>query len=124
MDFPFTRAEYRHVLLARVGSWCVVERTWVGDGKPHLPHFEVVKLQPARPRTLPDGRETLGNETYPPPTAWGRWGWSEPTLRHAAQRWAALAAKHELPEWPDLGLADDPEGYEAWKAGRLPRARS
>jgi hypothetical protein len=116
--FPFTRGGYRHVLLGRVGLWCVVERTWVGDGRPHLPHFEVVQLRRAPARTRRDGRVDAAREVY------GEC-WSEPTLRHAGQRWERLRTEHakgaELPPWSALGIMDDAEGFQAWKEGRLPR---
>jgi len=123
LRFPFDRDEYRHVLLARAGLWCVVERTWIGDGKPHLPHYEVVRLQCVREKHWPDGRHTPAHEAYPSPAQWGREGWSEPTLRHAATRWERVRAKLKdtLPTWSDLGIPDDEEGYQAWKEGRLRR---
>jgi len=123
LRFPFNRDEYRHVLLARAGLWCVVERTWIGDGRPHLPHYEVVQLQRAPAKRWPDGRETPAHEAYPPPSRWGRDGWSEPTLKHARARWEKIrAAAHHahLPTWAGLGIPDDEEGYRAWKEGRLP----
>jgi len=122
LRFPFERDEYRHVLLARAGLWCVVERTWIGDGRPHLPHYEVIQLRRVGARRWPDGRTTAPHEAYPPPSGWGREGWSEPTLRHARDRWERIRVKlHDaLPEWRDLGIPDDEEGYRAWKEGRLP----
>ena len=121
LEFPFTRAEYRHVLLARVGLWCVVERTWIGDGKPHLPHFEIVKLRDVHEKPLPGGRSIRRHEAYPSPRDWGKVAWAEPSLLHAKQRWQRLAAAQQLPAWESLGIADDPEGYQAWREGRLPR---
>jgi len=124
LAFPFTRSGYSHELLARSGPWCLVRRTWIEDGLPHLPHFEIVRLHPARPRTWPDGRTSPGSETYPPSTAWGHHAWSDPTLAHAKSRWEGLrSSRHpELPPWDALGIPDDPEGYRAWKEGRLPHA--
>ena len=122
LAFPFTRSGYSHELLARSGPWCLVRRTWIEDGNPHLPHFEIVRLHPPRPRTFPNGSVSLGHETYPPPTAWGRDGWSIPTLVHARQLWERLATQHNLPAWSALGIPDDPLGYEAWKEGHLPPA--
>jgi len=122
LRFPFDRDEYRHVLLARVGLWCVVERTWIGDGRPHLPHYEIVCLQHRPARQWPDGRVTAAREGYPQPSKWGRAGWSLATLRHARDMWERLRAeKHpELPAWVSIGIPDDAEGYRAWKEGRLP----
>ena len=122
LHFPFTAGGYVHTLLARVGRWCVVERTWVEDGRPHLPHYEIVCLQQRPPRTWPDGRVTPAREAYPELSKWGRAGWSLPTLRHARDMWERLRTeKHpELPTWVSLGLPDDEEGYRAWKDGRLP----
>jgi len=122
MMFPFDRDGYRHVLLARAGRWCVVERTWAKDGRPHLPHYELVCLEQRPVRTWPDGRVTPADDAYPQPSKWGRAGWSVPTLRHARTLWERLRTeKHpELARWVSLGLPDDEEGYRAWKEGRLP----
>jgi hypothetical protein len=123
LAFPFTRGGYRHVLLGRVGLWCVLKRTWVGDGRPHLPHYEVLRLHREPARTGPDGQVIAAHEVYAV-GAWGSSGWSEPTLVHARQRWERLRATPkgaDLPAWSALGIMDDPEGYQAWKAGRLPR---
>jgi hypothetical protein len=120
LRFPFVRAGYRHVLLAQVDRWCVVERTWIEDGKPHLPHFEVVHLRVDGIRPLPDGTVTTPHEAYPAPRDWGRKAWSEPTLVHTRQRWERLRGDHpDLSAWTTLGIPDDPEGYRAWKEGRL-----
>jgi len=124
MTFPFEQAGYRHVLLARAGRWCVVERTWIEDGGPHLPHIEVVRLDQIREKRWADGRRTPAHEAYPAPSRWGTTAWSEPTLRHARTRWETLRATsrgRDLPSWKALGIPDDEEGYRAWKAGRLPR---
>jgi len=121
LRFPFDRGGYRHVLLARVGPWCVVERTWIEDGRPHLPHFEVVQLRTAREHRAPTGAIIPAHEAYPAPRDWGRIAWSVPTLVHARQRWEGLRRTgKELPEWTALGIPDDEEGYRAWKEGRLP----
>jgi len=121
LAFPFDRGGYRHVLLARVGPWCVVERTWIEDGQPHLPHYEVVHLRGATARTWPDGRVTAAHEAYPAASRWGRDAWSVPTLLHARALWEGLRAEGlELPEWEGLGISEDGEGYWAWKEGRLP----
>jgi len=121
LTFPFTRGEYRHVLLARAGPWCVVERTWIGDGKPHLPHFEIVKLRALPEHRAPNGDVIPAHEAYAKPSDWGRRAWSEPTLVHARQRWERLRREGvNLPGWTSLGIPDDREGYRAWKEGRLP----
>jgi hypothetical protein len=122
LPFPFTRGGYSHVLLARAGPWCIVRRTWIEDGKPHLPHYEIVRLHHRAERKWPDGRVTPALEAYPQPSRWGRDAWSMPTLRHAGQHWEALrSAGEDLPEWVSLGIPEDEEGYRAWQAGRLPR---
>jgi len=121
LRFPFERDEYRHVLLARVGMWCVIERTWIGDGRPHLPHYEIVRLRRVTARRWPGGRVTPAHEAYPPARAWGLEGWSEPTRVHARHRWEGFRAKgNDLPAWNHLGIPDDEEGNRAWKEGRLP----
>jgi hypothetical protein len=121
LAFPFTHDGYRHVLLGRVGRWCVVERTWIGDGRPHLPHFDVVHLRIVGARRWPDGRWTAAHEAYPPAGTWGREGWTEPTLIHVHRRWAQLrGTRQHLPTWDAFGLVEDLEGYRAWLAGHLP----
>jgi len=122
LRFPFDRSGYRHVLLARWGPWCIVERTWIEDGRPHLPHYEIVRVQHSRPRTWPDGRQTPAHEAYPKPSQWGREAWTVPTLTHARDFCAQLRVRGvPLPPWAAFGLAEDKEGYQAWKEGRLPR---
>jgi hypothetical protein len=121
--FPFTRSGYRHVLLGRIGLWCVVERTWIEDGRSHLPHYEVVRLRRKAAKTWADDQVTAAHEAYPAPSDWGTAGWTEPTLVHARQRWERLRTSpkgKDLPAWCTLGIPDDEEGYRAWKAGRLP----
>jgi len=123
LEFPFERSEYRHVLLARVGMWCVVERTWMGDGKPHLPHYEIVQLRREAAKTWPDGRVIAAHEAYPGPRVWGIAAWTEPTLVHARQRWEQIRSTpkgQNLPEWSSIGISDDREQYQAWKEGCLP----
>lgn len=90
MTFPFTRGGYRHVLLRRHERWCLVERTWIEDGKPHLPHYEVVRLQCVPIKRFPTGQVTAAHEAYPSPRQWGYEGWSEPTLAHALRRAARV----------------------------------
>jgi hypothetical protein len=99
LAFPFTRAGYRHVLLGRTGRWCLVERTWIGDGRPHLPHYEVVRLQVRAARRMPDGAITPAHEAYPQPSKWGREAWSEPTLARAVARWLRVCPTVELEAW-------------------------
>jgi len=124
LTFPFTRSGYRHVLLARGERWCVVERTWIEDGCPHLPYYEIVQLR-VRVATFWRGRLTPAHEAYPPVAAWGREGWSEPTLIHAHRRWARLrATRQDLPSWDTFGLVEDREAFRAWKEGRPPRGEA
>jgi hypothetical protein len=84
-----------------------------------------VRLITRRERTWPDGRVTPAHESYPPESSWGWAAWSEPTLVHARSRWDGLRGTPGGPavDWSTLGILDDPEGYTAWKAGRLPRLR-
>ncbi len=123
LRFPFMSGGYRHVLLARVGRWCVVERTWVEDGREHLPHYELVQVRVRPVRTWPDGTMTPAQEGYPDRRNWGKAGWSDPTLRHVERRVARLREEGRVrdppPTWTAVGLADDEEGYRAWKAGCL-----
>jgi hypothetical protein len=85
MTFPFTRGGYCHVLLRRHEQWCLVERTWIEDGKPHLPHYEVVRLQQTPAKQI-RGRMVPAHESYPRPSQWGREAWSEPSPLHALRR--------------------------------------
>jgi hypothetical protein len=118
LTLPFTRGGYRHVLLVRTGQWCVVERTWIEDGRPHLPHYEIVHLR-VRLATLWRGRLTPAHEAYPPAAAWGREGWSEPTLIHAHRRWAQLrATRRDLPPWDAFGLVEDLEAFSGLERGK------
>src|SRR5262249_4348612 len=84
--FPFTRSGYRHVLLARTGWVCLVERRsgWV--------HYEVVVLRVRRARVLPDGTLRPAAEEYPPTARWGREGWTYTSRAGARVVFEALAA--------------------------------
>jgi len=84
--FPFTRGAYRHVLLDRAGSVCLVERTSTYRHSHGSVHYEVIVVQVERSTTWPDGRVTPARETYQRPTLWGSAGWTCTTHAAAARR--------------------------------------
>ena len=71
LTFPFTRGRYRHVLLARAGHVCLVERTSTHRDSRGAVHFEVIVVQLAPATTWPDGRVTPAHERYPQTLALG-----------------------------------------------------
>src|SRR5262249_35357234 len=103
----------------------IVERTWLEDGQPHLPHYEIVRVQQRRQRTLPNGQPMPAHEAYPEPSKWGSEAWTVPTLRHARGYCAELHARGgPVAPGERFGLAEDEEGYKAWKEGRLPPSQA
>ena len=58
LGFPFTRGGYRHVLLARAGRVCLVERTSTRRWSRGAVHYEVVRLKLERERQRDAGRWT------------------------------------------------------------------
>ena len=80
LSFPFQRGGYCHVLLARAGRVCLVERTSTRRWSRGAVHYEVVRLKLERERH----RDAAGRwtdtgrriEHYPSPTRWGRDGWT------------------------------------------------
>lgn len=88
--FPFTRGGYRHVLLARAGRVCLVERTSTRRDNRGSVHYEVIVVQVERAKTWPDGRVTPARETFPKPAVWGSAGWTYPTHAAAARRFQAV----------------------------------
>lgn len=82
MTFPFVRDGYRHVLVARSGLVCLVQRDNIATGSRH---WEVVRLRPHGAATFPDGRHVTAGESYPTSQKWGEFGWTytDPTMaRH------------------------------------------
>ena len=86
--FAFIRSGYRHVLVARTGWVCLVERS-SGSGSVH---YEVVVLRVRRARVLPDGTVRPAAEEYPPTARWGREGWTYTSRAGARVVFEALAA--------------------------------
>ena len=84
--FPFTRGEYRHVLLSRAGRVCLVERTSTRRHSRGSVHYEVIVVQVIGPTTWPDGRVAPTRESYPGSTLWGSAGWTCTTHAAAERR--------------------------------------
>jgi len=89
--FPFVRAGFRHALLARVGSVCLVERTATHPASRGSVHWEVVVLRVRAARVLPNGTLAVAAEQYPPTARWGVAGWTYTSHAAASVVFAALA---------------------------------
>jgi hypothetical protein len=98
--FPFTRGGCRHVLLARVDSVCLVERTSTHPDSCGSAHYEVIVVQVEPERRWPDGRVTPAHECYPKPTLWGSAGWTYRTHAAATRVFTVLATERDsFPAW-------------------------
>jgi hypothetical protein len=93
LAFPFTRGGYRHVLLARTGRVCLVERTSTHPDSRGSVHYEVVVLRHLAARVGPRGQLLPASEAYPSSRAWGRAGWTYTTRGGAACRYDALCLR-------------------------------
>jgi hypothetical protein len=89
-SFPFQRGGYRHVLLARAGRVCLVERTSTHPDSRGSIHYEVVILRHLAARVGPRGQCLPAGEAYPSSRAWGRAGWTYTTRAGAACRYECL----------------------------------
>jgi hypothetical protein len=75
------------------------------NNPPHEFEIIIVRIEPAG--IFPNGTLKTARYAYPPSSAWGRLGWSLPTLRQAL-KWAEIVlAKQKEPikgrtPWPEL----------------------
>jgi hypothetical protein len=101
--FPFTRGGYRHVLLARTGRVCLIERTSTHPDSRGSVHYEVIVLRRLPARRGPRGQLLPACEAYPSSTAWGRAGWTYTTRGGAACRYDALCLETPSTQEPRSG---------------------
>jgi hypothetical protein len=86
LAFPFTRGGYRHVLLARAGRVCLVERSSTHADSRSSVHYEVIVAQIATATTWPDGSTTPARARYPQAALWGSAAWTYTTHAAAERR--------------------------------------
>src|SRR6516165_5658976 len=89
LTFPFRKCGFLHELIKREGLVCLVRRERVGY--PGIPaHFEVIKLQQNRERTIGD-RILEASESYPSEESWGTYGFTYRTVDKPERGgWTAL----------------------------------
>jgi hypothetical protein len=90
LGFPFVRDGYRHALVERQGTVCLVARTNRRTGSVH---WEVVILRAVPTRAGPGGIPLPAGERYPASNDWGRFGWTYTTQHEAAQKYRVLCAR-------------------------------
>jgi hypothetical protein len=88
--FPFDRAGFRHVLLAREGDVCLVERTNL-HVKPPSVHWEVIVVQHRPAEVSQRGVNYPAREAYPGNEQWGEAGWTFTKESEAHAKMALLS---------------------------------